>query len=190
MKKHQVLALFLGISVAGLWACTPNTNNEKEPSKSTKTMDISAQKEKIDHQKIGQENKKTVKKFFELLEQENIAAFVDLFAENGKQINPYASGLFPTGAEGKEALKKYWEPVPGNFAGMKFPIHEIYAMEDPSIVYVKYSGQIKLKNNAGTYENDYYSTFKFDSDGKIVEYVEIFNPIVAARGFGLLDKIK
>ncbi|OJJ23985.1 hypothetical protein BKI52_04715 [marine bacterium AO1-C] len=141
-------------------------------------------------QETGKKNKATVRKFFELLEQENIAAFVDLFAENGQQINPYASGLFPEGAKGKAALKAYWEPVPGNFAGMKFPIHEIYATEDPNIVFVKYSGKIKLKNDAGTYENEYYSTFKFDSEGKITEYVEIFNPIVAARGFGLLDKIK
>ena len=193
MKKHQLLALFLGALLASLWACKPT--NKKESSKSTKTMNVDSQTkevdlQKIDPKKIGQKNKNTVKKFFELLEQENITAFVDLFAHNGKQVNPYASGLFPTGAKGKAALKKYWEPVPGNFAGMKFPIHEIYAMEDPNIVYVKYSGQIKLKDNAGTYENDYYSTFKFDSNGKIVEYVEIFNPIVAARGFGLLDKIK
>ena len=42
----------------------------------------------------------------------------------------------------------------------------------------------------GFYENNYYSTFTFDEEGKITEYVEIFNPIVAARGFGLLDNIK
>ena len=138
----------------------------------------------------GQKNKATVRQFFELLEKENITDLVNLFAENGQQVNPYASGLFPEGAKGKAAIKAYWEPVPGNFAGMAFPIHEIYAMEDPHIVFVKYSGKIKLKNEAGTYENEYYSTFKFDSEGKIIEYVEIFNPIVAARGFGLLDKIK
>ncbi|MCB0581427.1 MAG: nuclear transport factor 2 family protein [Phaeodactylibacter sp.] len=138
----------------------------------------------------GTRNKATVRKFFQLLEEENIPAFVGLFAEEGKQVNPYASGLFPAGAEGKKALMDYWEPVPGNFDGMQFPIHEIYAMEDPSIVYVKYSGKIKLRNETGYYENDYYSIFKFDEEGKIREYVEIFNPIVAARGFGLLDSIK
>ena len=52
-----------------------------------------------------------------------------------------------------------------------------------------HKGKIKLKNGAGYYENDYYSTFKFDDEGKILEYVEIFNPIVAVRGFGLLEKI-
>jgi len=54
---------------------------------------------------------------------------------------------------------------------------------------VKYQGKIQLKAG-GTYENDYYSTFRFNEDVLIEEYVEIFNPIVAARGFGLMDQIK
>lgn len=139
---------------------------------------------------IANKNKETVKVFFSLLEQENIPDFIDLFAENGKQVNPYASGLFPEGAEGKEALKNYWMPVPSLFDGMKFPIDQLLATEDPSTVFVKYRGKIKLKNDAGFYENSYYSTFTFNDEGKIIEYVEIFNPIVAARGFGLLDQIK
>lgn len=134
-------------------------------------------------------NKNTVKTFFNALTAEDANAVSNLFSEDAKHINPYHSGLFPTGANGKEAIKNYWEPVFPNFDGMTFPIDEIYAMEDPNIVFVKYTGNIKLKNG-GTYSNDYYSTFKFDNDGKITEYVEIFNPITAARGFGLLDKIK
>ena len=139
---------------------------------------------------IANRNKETVKTFFSLLEQENIPSFIDLFAENGKQTNPYASGLFPEGAEGKEALTSYWTPVPTLFDGMEFPIEQLLATEDPKVVFVKYTGKIKLKNNAGFYENNYYSTFTFDENGKIIEYVEIFNPIAAARGFGLLDQIQ
>lgn len=138
---------------------------------------------------IGQNNKATVKAFFKALEAENADQIANLFAENAKHINPYHSGIFPEGANGKEAIKAYWKPVFPNFDGMTFPIEELYAMEDPNIVFVKYKGNIKLKNNAGVYSNDYYSTFKFDDNGKIIEYVEIFNPIVAARGFGLLDNI-
>ncbi|MEM6800414.1 MAG: nuclear transport factor 2 family protein [Bacteroidota bacterium] len=107
-------------------------------------------------------NKETVRKFFRLLEEENISAFIELFAEDGQQINPYASGLFPDGAKGKEALTKYWEPVPANFDGMQFHIQSILATEDPSIIYVSYEGKIKLKEEAGYYKNQYYSTFRFD----------------------------
>lgn len=139
---------------------------------------------------ISEQNKATVREFFNLLEKEDIPAFVNLFAENGRQVNPYHSGIFPTGAEGQAELLAYWEPVPRRFAGMAFHVHELMAMEEPSMIFARYRGEITLQNDAGVYANDYYSTFRFDEAGKIVEYVEIFNPIVAARGFGLLAQIK
>ena len=139
---------------------------------------------------IANKNKAQVKAFFKALEEEHLEELVDLFAEDAEHINPYHSGIFPEGAKGKEGIRAYWTPVFPNFDGMTFPIETLYAMEDPNMVFVKYKGNIKLKNGAGMYSNDYYSTFKFDGQGKITEYVEIFNPIVAARGFGLIDNIK
>ncbi|MCK8520129.1 nuclear transport factor 2 family protein [Aquimarina sp. D1M17] len=139
---------------------------------------------------IATKNKVTVKAFFRALEEENVDALVDLFANEGKHINPYDSGLFPKGANGQEEIRAYWTPVFPNFDGMSFPIEEIYAMEDPRMVFVKYTGNIKLKNSESVYSNNYYSTFKFNDHGKITEYVEIFNPIVAAKGFGLIDQIQ
>lgn len=150
------------------------------------------EKLKHQHQKLMQEttsNKVQVQAFFQYLEHENISAMVDLFSNDGEQINPYASGLFPNGAKGKEALMNYWEPVPQNFDGMEFIIEELLETENPNLIYVKYRGKIQLKNDAGFYENQYYSTFRFNNDGKITEYVEIFNPIVAAKAFGLIDSI-
>ncbi len=139
---------------------------------------------------VADRNKETVREFFRLLEGEDISGFLGLFAEGGRQVNPYASGLFPEGAEGIDELREYWEPVPGRFEGMRFPIDEIHAMEDPGMVFVRYRGEITLKHDQGLYSNNYYSTFRFDDLGKIVEYVEIFNPITAAHGFGLLDQIR
>ena len=148
-------------------------------------------KEKMaSNEQIAKKSKEQVRAFFSALESENVDNIVALFADDARHINPYASGLFPEGANGKDEIRNYWPPVFPNFDGMEFPIEEIYAMEDPSIVYVKYQGRIKLKGDAGYYENNYYSTFKFDESGLITEYVEIFNPIVAARGFGLIDQIK
>ncbi len=139
---------------------------------------------------VGDKNKTSARAFFKALESENLDILVNLFAENALHINPYHSDLFPKGAKGRQGIRAYWRPVFPNFAGMTFHIEEIYAMENPNFVFVKYKGDIKLKNDAGVYSNDYYSTFKFDQAGKIIEYVEIFNPIVAARGFGLLAEIK
>lgn len=139
---------------------------------------------------IAAMNKANTRDFLKALEAMDVDAVVDLFAEDGIHINPYASGIFSDGAKGQKAIRAYWEPVFPNFESMQFPIEEIYAMEDPSRVFVKFSGKIELKDNNGWYNNQYYATFKFNENGKIVEYVEIFNPIVAAKGFGLIDKIK
>ena len=139
---------------------------------------------------ISEKNKRSVLNFLKALEDKNTDKVVNLFAEDGVHINPYSSGLFPEGTKGKDGIRAYWEPVFQNFEKLEFPVDKIYAMEDPTVVFAKFKGKIKLLNDAGYYNNDYYATFKFNEKGEITEYVEIFNPIVAARGFGLLDKIK
>ena len=145
---------------------------------------------KGDRSMTRQKNTETVRLFFSLLEQEKIREFSNLFAESGKHINPYHSNLFPPEIAGRKNIYAFWEKVPGNFDGMSFPIDEVMPFENPNQVAVKLQGKIKLKGNAGVYENDYLCLFYFDDQGKILEYHEYFNPLVAAKGFGMLDKIK
>ncbi|NES00486.1 MAG: nuclear transport factor 2 family protein [Symploca sp. SIO1B1] len=137
----------------------------------------------------AEQNKATVEHFFKALEAENPEQVAILFAADGLHINPYHCEIFPTGAQGRDGIRDYWASTFLNFDGMTFPINEIYAMEGGNMVFVRYTGRIKLKDNAGWYKNDYYSTFKFNKAGEIMEYVEIFNPVTAARGFGLLDQL-
>jgi ketosteroid isomerase-like protein len=139
---------------------------------------------------VRDKNIQRVKTFLRLLEQEKIEDFSQLFAKNGKHINPFHSGLFPSEIAGRKHIYDFWKHVPGNFDGMAFPIDEIIPFADPNKVAVKFTGKIKLKNNAGIYKNDYLCIFHFNDQGKILEYYEYFNPITAAKGFGLLDKIK
>jgi len=169
------LAILMGLS-----SCQHKNKEELQNLK----KEIQMEKE------TAKRNKANALAFLKALENKNIDAVVDLFAKDGVHINPYASGLFSEGAKEHDGVRAYWEPVFPNFEKMEFPVDEIYAMEDPSIVFVKFRGKIELKNNAGWYTNEYYATFKFNNEGKIIEYVEIFNPIVAAKGFGLIDKIK
>ena len=139
---------------------------------------------------IGARNKSTARAFFTLLEAEKIDQMIALFAHDGRQINPYASGLFPQGADGRDALLAYWSPVPDNFDSMRFDIHEILSTEDPSVVFVRYTGALTYDGGSKLYRNDYFSVFRFNDAGEITEHVEIFNPIVAARAFGLeLDPV-
>ncbi len=138
---------------------------------------------------IAERNKQRVRDFFAILENGNIPTLVEMFSSEGEQINPYTGGVFPNGAKGREALSKYWSPVPDNFEQMRFPITQLLATEDPNLVFVAYKGKLALKDVDEVYENSYYSTFRFDSEGKISEYVEIFDPVVAAKSFGLMDQL-
>ena len=178
--KHIKTWFVIVLSFGVLTGCSPRGDQELEELKS----EIRMEKEAAD------KNKQSVQAFFNALEREDVDELVSLFAEDARHINPYASGLFPTGANGSDEIRQYWTPVFPNFDGMQFLIEEMHAMEDPHMIYVKYKGKIRLKNDAGFYENDYYSTFRFDTSGLITEYVELFNPIVAARAFGLIDKIE
>ena len=80
--------------------------------------------------------------FFTALEREDIHALVSLFAEEGVQINPYHGGVFPAGVRGRQALLAYWLPVPANFDGMRFPIDALLATEDPTVIVVRFRGEI------------------------------------------------
>ncbi len=138
---------------------------------------------------IRDRNIATVRKFLLLLEEENIEEFVALYAETGRQINPYASGLFPDRIEGRQALLDFWRPVPARFDGMRFTLIEVHAMQDPNLVLARFSGKIKLRGKDRYYENDYFGLFRFNPEGRIEEYVEIFNPLTVVRAFDLKDKI-
>lgn len=166
--------------VLGLSSCQNNSKTELENLKKEVTL----------KKEIAERNKANTLAFLKALEEMDADAVVALFAEDGVHINPYASGIFADGTKGHDGIRAYWEPVFPNFEKMEFPVEEIYTMNEASMTFVKFEGKIKLKNDAGWYNNDYYATFKFNDEGKITEYVEIFNPIVAARGFGLIDKIK
>lgn len=134
-------------------------------------------------------NKEVVKRFFTCLEEGNAKAVAELFSEEGVHINPYASGLFPEGTSGRRAIETYWQGPIDNFESMRFPLEEVYSMKETAMVFVKFKGHVVLKDQS-VYSNDYYATFKFNENHEITEYVEIFNAIVAARGFGLLNQIK
>lgn len=130
----------------------------------------------------GNDNRSIVNRFFLALENQEFDDLKIIFAENGRQLNPYIPAGFPTRFDGSEAIFKQYNGLTENFGKMEFP-RSIYATEDPDFFFVKFQGKIEIKAG-GTYENDYLATFRL-KDGKIIEYTEYFNPIVMAKAFGL-----
>ena len=134
-------------------------------------------------------NIETVRNFVNLFEQRKILEVSELFAEEGKIIHPYHSGIVPFEIVGKKNIYDFWKNTSDNFDEIKFPIDEIMPFEDPNKVAVKLSGKLKFKNKSGTYENVYLFLFNFDENSKILETHEYFNPVIAAKAFGLMDKL-
>jgi ketosteroid isomerase-like protein len=137
-----------------------------------------------------EQNVETTRNVFKFLEQRRFKEFSELFAENGKWIHPYHSGLFPEETVGKSKILKGILKAAANFKEIHFPIDEILPFEDPKKIAVKLNGKLFLKNGSGTYENNYLAIFSFDEKGKISEWVEYYNPVIAAKAFGLMDKLK
>ncbi len=135
-------------------------------------------------------NIQSARNLLRFLEQRRLQDFAELFADNGKWIHPYHSGLFPAVTHGKKAIYKGIKDAASNFSEIHFPIDEILPFEDPNKVAIRNKGKLHLKNGKGIYANDYLALLTFDSQGKIVEWIEYYNPIIAAKAFGLMDKIK
>lgn len=137
-------------------------------------------KERLENKPIS--NSEVVDRFFKALETENFEWLKEVFAENGRQLNPYIPEGFPKSFEGSEGIYKQYSGLTENFGTMKFP-REIFTTQDPNLLFVKFRGEIEIKAG-GHYENDYLGIFKM-KDGRITEYTEFFNSIVMARAFNI-----
>jgi uncharacterized protein len=131
------------------------------------------------NQKMNQE---TVEAFFTALETGKFAILREIFAEDARQLMPYAWGSFPTSFEGKEGIYQQYSSLPKIFGKMSFP-RTIYATENPDVVFVQFKGDIEIKAG-GRYQNDYIGIFKFEQ-GLIKEYWEYFNPILVSKAFNV-----
>jgi ketosteroid isomerase-like protein len=116
-----------------------------------------------------EENRKVVDSFFVALETQQFHILKAIFAEKGRQLNPYAPAGFPKSFDGAEAIYKQYSGLTQNFGRMKFP-RRILATEDPDLFFVQFKGAIDIKAG-GRYENDYIGIFRL-ANGKIIEYIE------------------
>jgi ketosteroid isomerase-like protein len=138
---------------------------------------------------VREENIQTSLNLLRFLEKRKLKEFSELFSENGKWIHPYHSGLFPAETKGRKEIYKGIQTGASNFTEIKFPVEKVLPFLDPNKVAVKHTGRLVMKNG-GIYENDYLAILSFDEQGKILEWAEYYNPIKAAKAFGLMDKIK
>jgi ketosteroid isomerase-like protein len=134
------------------------------------------------NQSLIESNRIVVDNFFVALETQKFEMLREIFAPNGRQLNPYSPAGFPESFDGAEGIYKQYSGLRANFGQMKFQ-RQIFATENPNFFFVKFKGEIEIKAG-GKYENDYLGTFRLEN-GKVVEYTEYFNQIAMAKAFGI-----
>ncbi|SDS33564.1 Ketosteroid isomerase-related protein [Mucilaginibacter mallensis] len=162
------------------WLITEHKFNFTQQSGNINLPALATQK--MQKQVLIEQNRKMVDNFFVALETPKFEMLKELFAINGKQLNPYSPEGFPKSFDGAEGIYKQYSGLVETFGQMRFP-REIFATEDPNFFFVKFRGKIEIKSG-GKYENDYLGTFKL-KDNKIIEYTEYFNQLVMAKAFGI-----
>jgi uncharacterized protein len=129
------------------------------------------------------------KDFFFLLEESDINKWIELWAEDSIDKKPYATGMFPEEVIGKKNIYNAWKGIFQLFDSVSFPIHELILDEEKRTVVVRLDGKGVMKNG-NLYQNTYIFLFHYDQNNKIKECYEYFNPFIAGKNFGLLDKLK
>ena len=127
--------------------------------------------------------------FFRLLEERDMDKWIDLWAEHGIDRKPYATGMFPEEVVGKKVIYGVWKGITEVFDSVSFPIHEFIVDEENRTVVVRLDGKGLMKNG-NLYQNTYIFLFHYDQNITIKECFEYFNPYIAGKAFGLLDKLK
>lgn len=118
--------------------------------------------------------------FLQGLEALDIDAALAVFADDAVQEMPYAPEGFPDRLDGIAALRRQYGGLPDAYRSMRFPIRRIIAHGDTAVV--EYRGQIELRGG-GRYDNDYVGIFEV-RDGRIVRFIERFDPTVLSTAFG------
>ncbi|WP_169814067.1 nuclear transport factor 2 family protein [Actinomadura kijaniata] len=136
---------------------------------------------------VEERNVATVRTFLRLLEEGDIEAWMELWAEDADHHYPYGTEMFPRHLHGKEAIYDNWKAVPDRFAKRGFPLRDIWTDRRTGTVIARFDGDNVLKGGDGTYDNAYICVFSFDEAGRIREYWEYFDPIVAGTTFGLAE---
>jgi len=86
---------------------------------------------------------------------------MDLWDENGQQINPYASKGFPRIISGKNTILHHWSGIPNAYGRKIFSDRKIYPTLDPDVIFTEFQGKIEVLANNKNYNNRYCCRFTF-----------------------------
>lgn len=120
----------------------------------------------------------TFKNHLEFLSSGRIEEWVDLFKEDGILEFPYGPKDFPTSVSGKKELYEYMKNFPDHFE-VKFDNLHFHATEEPTLVIAEFTSDGHALSTGKPYIQKYISVVTTDEEGKIIRYVDFWNPMVA-----------
>lgn len=130
-------------------------------------------------------NVETVRTYLRLLEEKDIDSWIELWAEDADHYYPFGTRMFPRHLVGRAAIYDRWKDTPGLFDSLRFPIRETWT--DGDTVIARFDSDNVMKGGERRYQNTYVCIFKFTPDGRIREYWEYFDPIIAGVDYGLAE---
>ncbi len=93
---------------------------------------------------LREQNIALVQQFYDLLEQKDIDAWAQLWAEDVVQEMPFAPANFPSRVAGRAALHKHYSGMPTAYGRMVFGDRVVYLLLDPTWVAIAYRGEIDV----------------------------------------------
>lgn len=120
----------------------------------------------------------TFKNHLEFLSTGQIEKWVDLFDGRGVLEFPYGPKDFPTKVSGKDELFDYMKNFPKHFK-VKFENLHFHLTEEPTLVIAEFTSDGYALSTGKPYIQKYISVVTTDTAGKILKYVDFWNPMVA-----------
>jgi ketosteroid isomerase-like protein len=128
----------------------------------------------IDNTQQSEHNAGTARKFYDLLSQKDVDAWIELWHEDGKIIVPYPPAGFASAIEGRDTIHEAFKGLLGNFETFDSTITDVYPAVDSDAVCVEYTNHAVIKGGT-IYTNTNIAVFRF-IDGLISEYHDYFDP--------------
>ncbi|MET9454165.1 nuclear transport factor 2 family protein [Streptomyces canus] len=116
----------------------------------------------------------------ELLLDKDIAAWIDLWDDNGVFEFPFAPDGWPKRLEGKAAIADYMRGYPDHIDLHDFPYVEIHQTTAAQTIVVEMRAVGRLVETGSPYDMTYIAVVTVE-DGRITRYRDYWNPLVVLQ---------
>ncbi|MFG2632730.1 nuclear transport factor 2 family protein [Streptomyces sp. NPDC048362] len=113
-----------------------------------------------------------------LLLDQDIAAWVALWSDDGVMEFPFAPPGMPTRLEGREAVAAYMRHYPDHIELRDFPELRIHETTDARTIVVEMRGIGRLVKTGGPFDMTYIAVVSV-RDGRFTSYRDYWNPLAA-----------